>query len=555
MSIKKIIKNPIFIIVVTYLLAHCFMLVLSGCWWDDWSFMSHDLTYVNEVATGSGRPEWNLLIPLCWSLPNNGKFLIFILYLLDSIFVYNILKESTLFSKRNSLIITLLFTIIPVNDARILISNFPYSVGLFLFYLAFMLFIKWNKNSKKFIYRTGILLLFFFSFILNSLFAYYYILIAYLFVIDIKQNKEEKIIQKILTSIKNISSKYLDFFILPFVYIVVNKLLFPITNEAYAGRSSISIEGFIKCMKYLPLSIVNVIKEIFANLSLSTIYIPILILFIVCIVCLKQRINIINKPINKKYIEYFIYGLITLCLALFVYVEVRGHVIVTNGVQGRDSILIPLGIAIMIFSVLSMFNKKVESILSAIIVVLGIFSFNSLYIEWQKDYYYQLSMENLMNNEIIKENDTFFLADLNETKVEGQRYYSLNTNAYHVFNNQTRIFIPKVSNLYLLKDEKQIKNAKNSLNGAVGMMKEYNPDDYNLDAIIIFSCNLSTYDVFDLKIKELFDLKTFEDEIKNKGEMKIIEVDDNFTKELLDKYDNGLLKDDNDVINLLMNYN
>ena len=244
-----------------------------------------------------------------------------------------------------------------------------------------------------------------------------------------------------------------------------------------------------------------------------------------------------------------------MCLALFVYVEVRSHTIVTNGVQGRDSILIPLGITILIYSILLLFNKNIKNMLSILIVILGTVSFNNLYIEWQKDYYYQLSMENLMNNEIIKENDTFFLADLNETKVEGQRYYSLNTNAYHVFNNQTRIFIPKVSNLYLLKDKKQMDDAKNSLNSTAGMMKDYNPEDYYLDAILIFSCDLSTKDVLNLKIKELFNPKDFEKEIKNKGEMKIIEVDDNFTKVLLDRYDKNLLKDDNDVVNLLMNYN
>ena len=167
--LMKLIKSPYFIILATYFAAHFFMLILSGCWWDDWTFMTHDLNYINTVASESGRPEWNILVPLCWSLPNNGRILIFFMHLLNSIFVYRMLKNSDLFNERESLLMTLFFTVLPVNDARILISNFAYNVGLFFFYLSFMLFVSWNKmenGGRKVLYRIGILILFYISFIL-----------------------------------------------------------------------------------------------------------------------------------------------------------------------------------------------------------------------------------------------------------------------------------------------------------------------------------------------------------------------------------------------------
>lgn len=553
-KIKNILNNPYFVISIVFFLSQMFIIVLSGCWWDDWTFMTHNLSYVHDVASGSGRPEWNLLIPLCWSLPNNGRILIFILYYLISIFVYNTLSNTELFNRKDNILITLLFIITPVNDARVLISNFPYTVGLFLFYLGMMLFVKWNKTGKKIIYRITILLVFFSSFILNSLLVYYYLIFAYLLALEINNCVRKLNIKDIFLLIKRIIIKYLDFFLLPIVYFVVNKIAFPVTDVQYEARSSITLLGLLKTVKYLPLSIINIFKECVINIFSTLEYWPIAVCALIMVVTIIIKNNNNNQRSKKKVIKYLIYGLVTLILSLFVYVEVRTSIISSNGVGGRDTILVPLGIAITSFAVLSLLKNKYKNALCIITIFLGIISFNKLYIEWQKDYYYQLSIENLMNNEIIKRNDTFYFADINETKIKGQRFYSLNSNAYCVFNNQTRIFIPLATNIGLLEDKEKMDYMKNDLNGAY-MMRDYCPEDYNLDAIIIYSCDLSTKEVLILKYYELFNKEEFNKLIKEIGEMKVIEVDDNFTKRLLDKFNEGFIKNDNDVINLLMNYN
>lgn len=548
----KFYKNPYFIISVVYLLAHFFLLILSGCWWDDWTFMTHDLEYVNMVASQSGRPEWNLLIPLCWSLTNNGRILIFFLYYLISIFVYISLSNCKLLNKNECLLISLLFTIIPVNDARLLISNFPYVVGLFFFFLALMIFIKWNNGKRKIICRILILILFLISFILNSLLAFYYLIFVYLFILDFKENKEDKLIKKIFTSIKNTLMSYFDFFILPFIFFFGNKLLFPITDSEFAGRSSVTIIGILKCFKYIPLSIISIIKDIFEIYIKCISYWPVLLICIVItvIIFVKNKNCIYEK---KNIIATILFGLLTLLLGIFAYVEVRGGVLSSSGVKGRDTILVPFGLSIIVFGVVSLFNKKVKTIICALFIVLGIFSFNLLYIEWQKDYYCQLSMENLLNNEIVKNNDTFFLANLDETDIEGERYYSLNINGYHVFNDEKRLFIPKVSNLYMLRSKKDIDTAKEILNYS-HMMKDYNPDDYNLDAVLIYDNNLDTREVIKLKYYEMFNYDKFVSEINKLGNMKIVEVDDDFTSKLFEEYDNGNINDDVDVVELLEVY-
>ena len=448
--LRKIVKSPYFKISVAYFLAHFFLLLLSGCWWDDWTFMTHDLNYINVVASESGRPEWNFLIPFCWSLPNNGRILIFFLFYLNSIFVYVAMKNSKLFNEREALIIALLFSVVPVDDARLLISNFSYTVGLFFFYLSLMLFMLWDKmenSTKKVLCRIGILALFFISFILNSILAYYYILIAYLFVVDFRKSKEESIVKRFFTSVKNVLWHYPDFFIWPFVYYGFNKTFFPTYGETFGEYNAVTLTGTLKCFIYIPISVVGVFIDIVKKcISCINIYTGVLLVAVMIIaVYLTRKGTEEDKRDFIKSLRYFVYGVFVLIMGILPYVMVRSRRIDTMGVKGRDGVLLPLGVAIILMSLLILLKKRMRKIVLAVLLTFGIIAMNSLYLEWQKDYYYQLSLERLFNNDIIRDNDTFFVIDLNETEIEGQRYYSLNTNAYNVYGDQTRFFMPKVN--------------------------------------------------------------------------------------------------------------
>ncbi len=549
--------KPYLLIILVYCLAHFLVLLLSGCWWDDWTFMTHDLNYINIVASESGRPEWNFLIPLCWSLPNNGRILIFFLYLLDALFVYTAIKKCGLFDEKESLFIGLLFAVVPVDDARILISNFSYTVGLFFFYLSFMLFMFWNKmkkSTKKTVLRIGLLCLFFISFILNSVLAYYYILLGYLFVIDFINNEEPNIFFRFFLSVKNVLIHYPDFFIWPFVYYGFNKTFFPTYGDTFGEYNAVTLAGTLKCFVYIPLSVVKTFTDITSKcLSCINLYTIILLLVAVITVLLIKDYSE-NKEVKLiDVFKYLVYGLFVLAMGLLPYVMVRSRKIDTMGVKGRDAVLLPLGVAIILYSVISMLKGKAKKIAITVLVVFGIIGMNSLYLEWQKDYYYQLSMENLFNNKVIADNDTFFLIDLNESEIEGQRYYSLNTNAYNVYGDQTRFFVPKVSNLYILESDDVMKQTIKEL-GYSHMMKDYKPDDYCFDAILNYYNDLNWKEVIQLKFYEIFDYDQFVSEINNRGKLEISIVDDDFTKQLLTEYDNGQLQGDEDVLELLLDY-
>ena len=554
MKLKKLLHDPYFMIVATYVLAHSFMLILSGCWWDDWTFMSHNMNYIRIVAQDSGRPEWLLLVPLCWSLPQNGRILIYFLYLGISIFVYRILKDSELFSEEDSLMIALLFSVVPVNDARLLISNFAYTVGLFLFYLGFMLFVRWNKtpdSPKKTIGRILLLGLFFLSYILNSVLVFYYIVIAYLFLYKLKTSLEDRWIRKILLVIRDIVIHYFDFCILPFVNFILNKLFLPVSG-VFVDRNVITVEGLISSIDWMPWSVIKVFQDVFAQFRncINPIGAVILAFILLFLYLTKKRLE--DHPLFDS-MKYLVYGMTALVLALFPYIVVRVNMVETTGVKGRDAVLVPLGFAFSIYAFLILIKGKYRRYLMGIVLTLMIFSCNLLYLEWQKDYYYQLALEELLDDPFIAENDTFFVTELNETGIEAQRYYSLNTNAYHVYGDETRLFIPKVSNLNLLLRRKDLENAKNKLDHAY-MMKDYDPEDYCLDAVLDFHCDLTDAEVLQLKYLEMTDEERFQEHISSLGSLDIYAVGNDFTTILLDGYKNNTLKDDEGVLELLFAY-
>lgn len=554
MKLKKLLHNPYFMIIATYTLAHFFLLLLNGCWWDDWTFMTHNTEYIAIVARDSGRPEWNLLIPLCWSLPNNGRILIYFMYLGISLFVYRLLKESTLFSDEDSLVIALLFSTVPVNEARLLISNFPYTVGLFLFYLGFMLFVSWNKiagGMKKTVIRILILGLFYLSFILTSLLAYYYIVIAYLFVLELRKATETNWFRKSLKAALTVVGRYFDFFVLPFVHFGLQKVLFPV-SDLFAGRSSVSAEGLIRGLFCVPLSMIKVFADAGKQFIWCLDPLTAAILAGVLVVIYLTRPEL-EKHSWIDALKYLLYGLPILLLALFPYAVIRMNPIETIGVKGRDAILVPLGIALLSYALMLPIKGKCRSLLIGSVLLLSIFSCNGLYLEWQRDYYEQLVLEDKLDDPVIAANDTFFLIDLGESKIEGQRYYSLNTNAYHVYGDMTRLFIPKVSNLNLLMNEEDLDQARELFDHAY-LMEDYDPEDLCFDAILDYSCDFSDGEVWKLKYLELTNQERFGEELGKHGSLDIYIVDDDFTALLLKAYADHALHGDDDVRKLLDAY-
>ena len=86
------------------------------------------------------------------------------------------------------------------------------------------------------------------------------------------------------------------------------------------------------------------------------------------------------------------------------------------------------------------------------------------------------------------------------------------------------------------------------------MMKDYDPEDYCLDAVLDFYCDLNWKQVLELKLYEMFDKEKFWNIVNSNGTLAVTTVGDDFTELLLERYDNNELHGDEDVLELLLDY-
>ncbi len=70
--------------------------------------------------------------------------------------------------------------ILPVNSARVALIDFPYGLFLALFFMAFWLLTCYFNSQHNLIFRIIILLLFYLSFVINSLLVFYAIVLLYI---------------------------------------------------------------------------------------------------------------------------------------------------------------------------------------------------------------------------------------------------------------------------------------------------------------------------------------------------------------------------------------
>ena len=86
------------------------------------------------------------------------------------------------------------------------------------------------------------------------------------------------------------------------------------------------------------------------------------------------------------------------------------------------------------------------------------------------------------------------------------------------------------------------------------MMRDYKPEDYCFDAILNYKNYLTWEDTVKLKYYEIFDKDKFHKFINEHGQLDIYVVDNDFTYKLLEKYNNGDLHEDEDVLEFVLEY-
>lgn len=437
-----------------------FLLNFEGIYWDDWTLYNVDTASMLSQFKMNGTLIAGYIHTILLNISNGifiYRLLVFITFFLSGIFIYKILSQQ-ITTEKNSFWITLIYLTIPLNSAKIALINAPAIFNLFIFFTAFFLLTKYTSTLKSTLYRIIILCLFFISFTTNSLLVFYAIILFYLFysiMIDPEVKNSEYIF---INTIKKFVSTFLDFIVLPIMFYIV-KTTYMIPSGLYETYNQINFD-LEKIVNIINTSLTTSIYEpIYLSLQTSLIYWYIfLFVFITLLLIIHNKI--MSKEPFYHYIIFTILGVLVYILAVFPYATVN-KLPELSGWESRHQLLMPLGIAFILYAILSFCSKLHKNISHFLFLVLiTIFTIQNMYNGYRyiKDWYYQVAMEeNFKSLRIIQVNTTFIAKVTLNNSLANNRdlpFYEQNGRMKKVFGKDNRLMVEQKKDINLYKKYK-----------------------------------------------------------------------------------------------------
>ncbi len=476
-------KLYLMLLLILFLITHGLILFVSGMWVDDWCIVNISKVGLKIWSLEMGKPEFYPIVFLMSCMPDICfKFLILVCHFTSMISFYYISQKCLNIGIENSFLLTIIYMCVPVNDIRIERLNLPYSLGLALFSLAFALLV-YKYEKLKIFDRVAILILFFFSYILNSLLVFMGLVWLYIAV-------KEKNIKKILFKI--------DFFVIPFLFFYLRSF-FP-AHGVYADYNSVnyaqiirSLHETVKTMQIVLVQVIGLLTSPFCKYIFLT-YLSILIFILISFLVSKNEKRRLIHIEKKKLYYNIVLGLFIMYLSLFPYVE-TGKNIEIMGFDSRHLILFPFGFSIFFYSIIELGLTK--ELKYTIVIVLWLISSNIFiysYSNYQKTYYVNKTLQvYLSRNYELSNYNTICIASENDEN----RFYCYNGIFEEVYGDEKRLVYPYETGLP--------GDFKDYVNREWYNMKEYNDevDDNSTDCLIVYSNNISRKEAIKYRLFEL----------------------------------------------------
>lgn len=513
MQYNKYYKSDIANLLYIYTISNIVMLLnFQGIYWDDWALYNVDHESIISLFRMNGSMLLGYIHSILLSIGNGifiYRFLVFLTFFLSGVLIYKILYKHILSSKNSAFWVTLIYLTIPLNSVKIALINTPAIFYLLIFFTAFYLLTEYLIKPKSIWYRVLILFLFFISFTLSSLLVFYAIVLLYLLYTIFIHSINQEVENNFLHTIK-VFLKYIDFIIIPIIFYIVKSIYFVPTGlyENYNKivfnfeRITILIAKSFKTSIYDP-----IIGSI--NTSWHYWYMTIIILIITYILVRKKTV------VQESIYSYMIIcttGILMFFLAVFPYAVVNKlpHL---EGWESRHQILMPLGIAFMIYS-LVMVSTKIHKNIPVLIfsILITMFTVQNMYngYRYLKDWYYQVAIEeNFKSSKVIQEHTTFVVKVLLEDKLANSRklsFYEQNGRMKKVFGTDNRFMVDEISQIERYKYLKDY--------------KQYNFSSWKYEKPIFFQINENSsflgdkYYFFKLLYFQLIDESTFLEKTK-----------------------------------------
>ncbi len=520
-----------------YLLLHGLMLVLTGTFHDDWVNWFKDPVTKDLEGIQSGRPYYAWVIELVWLLPGYGyRILAFLTYFAAYDFLYLTLSRVPEIRRQEAFLIAAITMAVPVNDARVLLANYPYALGMLLFWIgAWMLAGNIGRLNRIGI-RLGVLAVFFLSFTLNSNLVMYGGVLLYLM---IRFRPREWV-------------RYLDFVALPIVFYALGKALFPVYGLEYEEYNLISLGGLVWAVASIPATVRNILLDM-ANMVLAdnTAFMAALagaaawggILFLTRKRRAAETDSVRERsgeaaaksssgqndrrelmfteeeaPKGNRDLVIFLFGLVLLIAGFFPYTAVRQRTyLALTGVNGRDSMLLGVGTAMMLFSLPI---RSLRRPLAVFAVILGICHFGNWYMNYQAEWYRQLAFQHdVAGIEDIAVGGNYVVKVSEDSAVEDRRFYTWSGNAAAATGKRTAFLFNGDGNAEMLQKPANIDYVVTHY--PMFTDYRYHPE---VDGTLYFNVRVSREDTIQLKMQELFNRSGFEQRIGEIGDVDYVKA-------------------------------
>lgn len=511
------IKDLIYISVVMFFL-HGFIMVLTGTFHDDWLSLFQDAATKDMEGFESGRPYYSLIIKIIWNLPGYSyRILIYFTYWLSYLFTYGMFYSINELRRQDALMITIITMAAPINDARVLLANFPYALGMLFFFVAAFVLVRYMDKLDNLLVRLGTLCLFFLSFTLNSNLVLYAVVLLYLVM-----RKRWRIY------------KYVDFFLIPFIFYFLNIKLFPVYG-AYKDYNVVTWDRVKWALTNLPEifsnTIISVVRLLAGSHAITWIALGITIAVLLSRYLYRKgglngfldtKENAVSRDgitqsMSHCSVLICLFGILLLVAGVFPYAVIRQNpVIQMVGIAGRDSINIGLGIALICYGGV---NRRLRTGFIVFFVVAAFLHLNSYYLSYQTEWYRQLAFQRkIVNIADIQNGGNFIVNCTPKSMVNDRRFYTWSGNTA-VATGKRNVFM-----LNGQKDASILKKAAvmNMVLSHYPMYKDYRFDHSTVDGTVVYSAEISRSKTVILKIYEAFNRVRFDNEINSIGTLKYL---------------------------------
>lgn len=517
-------KN-ILIITAFYIISHWYLCFLQGTFWDDTLYLYYDTETLWSQFKQVGRIFQGIWIQLTWNMPNFGyRHITFVLYYFTSILMYLILNNTNYFSKQETLILSIIYTVLPINDTRVCICMTSFTVGLFSFFLSFYL-LTLNIKTNSVLHRILSLIFLVYSYTVTSIITYTFVMWMFIFFKFMQDNKND--IKKSLFGV----IKYSDYIFVPIIaYFVKNKFFYP--HGIYAYLNGVSIKGLIKAIVFSPFSFLRYIYGFFTSLlhlemhsKLSLIVVFLILTFLlICFIRSVVKCGVKNFVLYDRDFHMLLFGFIIFIVGLFPYLLLDYKGISVKGYGARYEILLSPGLAFMLYYSLSIAFRRIKISVFNIsligVIVLCVLNCNTDYLDHGIVNLLQesIKIEFSKSSEIKNSRNVMFDINPNTPYGVGMGFYVLNSLSRSVYGDSKRlIFTPDEKNIYYEKDKTKYKR------GMYGRA-EYNMNDYDdsyrvLDGYAVYNWDVNYLDVLAGNLYLMFDKDKYNYLIQNVGKL------------------------------------